>query len=333
MSGRVVVVGSVNVDLVVRLPRLPRPGETVTGGVLERHHGGKGANQAVAAARLGRPTLLVGAVGEDDFGLAARGALEAEGVGTVGVTTVADAATGVALILVDASGENLIGVASGANLRVDPAQVATALARLGPLAGDVLLTCHEVPTASVAAALDLARQAGAVTVLNPAPAAGLDLATVARADLVTPNRAELALLAEEADAERPLPPLRWEGGGEPVADSLVEAAQRLLGALPAAAPTRLLVTLGADGALEVARIDGDLVARRWPAFPVVPVDTTGAGDAFSGALAASLAAGHPWEAAVRRALAAGALATTRHGAREGMPTAAELEAFLAERGG
>ena len=153
MSGRVIVVGSVNVDLVVRASHLPGPGETVTGGTFERHHGGKGGNQAVAAARLGRPTLFVGAVGDDAFGAEARAALQAQHVDVSRLLTIPGAATGVALILVDERAENLIGVASGANAALEPAMVAEALGRLGPLRGDVVLVCHEIPTAAVREAL------------------------------------------------------------------------------------------------------------------------------------------------------------------------------------
>ena len=148
MTGRVIVVGSVNVDLVATVDHLPAPGETVTGGRFAQHHGGKGGNQAVAAARLGAATSFVGAVGADDYGTAARAALEAEGVDVTELRTLPDQATGVALILVDARGENCIAVAGGANAALEPGHVRESLERLRPAAGDVVLVGHEIPTDS-----------------------------------------------------------------------------------------------------------------------------------------------------------------------------------------
>ena len=326
MSGRVVVVGSVNVDLVVRAARLPGPGETVSGGTFEQHHGGKGANQAVAAARLGAPTAFVGAIGADGFGAAARAALAAEGVGLAGLATF-EGPTGVALIVVDERAENLIAVASGANRRVTPGLVEAALGAIRPGPGDVILACHEIPTPAVAAALRLGREAGACTILNPAPADGLDPAVVALADVLTPNRGELALLAgaagldaasvgrhPEAVARRLL------GGG--MAAGARAAEGRARGRTAGGGQRRaLVVTLGAEGAL-VVRDDGP--ATPIPAAAVAAVDATGAGDAFNGALAAGLAQGLDLLAAARRAVLAAGLSTTRSGAREGMPTAIEL---------
>ena len=327
VSGRVVVVGSVNVDLVVRAVRLPGPGETVSGGTFEQHHGGKGGNQAVAAARLGAPTAFVGAIGADDFGAAARAALAAEGVDVTALATL-EGPTGVALIVVDEGGENLIAVASGANHRVTPGLVAAALGAIRPGPGDVLLVCHEIPTPAVDAALRLGREAGACTILNPAPADGLDPAVVALADVLTPNRGELAALAETAGLEAA------SVGRHPEA-----VARRLLGAGSTAgaraADVRrrdgrrwgregrraIVVTLGAEGALVVP---DDGPATQIPAAVVTAVDATGAGDAFNGALAAGLAAGLDLVVAARRAVLAAGLSTTRSGAREGMPTAGEL---------
>ena len=290
MTGRVIVVGSVNIDLVVSVRKLPARGETVIGGRFAQHHGGKGGNQAVAAARLGAPTSFVGAVGDDDFGRSARSALEAERIDASELRTLAGQATGVALILVDAEGENSIAVASGANGAVTPDQVVGSISALAPGPGDVVLVGHEIPTAAVAAALRAGGGRGATTILNPAPASGLDAETVALADLVTPNEGEFATL-ERAGVR----------------------------------PRRVLVSLGADGA-ELRTSDGSV---RIPALPVEAVDTVGAGDTLNGALAASLAAGYPLEEAARRAVAAASLAVTKAGAREGMPTLDELEAALA----
>jgi ribokinase len=323
MPGRVVVVGSVNVDLVVVAPRLPGPGETVTGGDVARHHGGKGGNQAVAAARLGARVAFVGAVGEDDFGAAARAALAAEGID---VTHLAVAArpTGVALIVVDARAENLIAVAPGANASPTAASVTAALAALAVGPGDVVLTSREIPPDAGRAALAAARAAGALGILNPAPADGLDAATMALADVLTPNETELALLAGAVETDPAGAAAQAVAPTGPHAVPDLEAiARRLLAGGPGG--RAVVVTLGAAGAL-VVPADGP--AARIPALRVAPVDTTGAGDAFNGALAVGLAAGLPLAEAVRRAVAAAGLSTTRPGARGGMPTTADLAAFL-----
>ena len=301
MTGRVIVVGSVNIDLVVTVDRLPGPGETVTGGSFARHHGGKGGNQAVAAARLGGVTAFVGAVGGDPFGRDARAALEAEGIDLRGLITLEREATGVALITVETSGENTIAVAGGANAGLTPQRVREALGALQPHAGDVVLVGHEIPTESTRKALHLGRAAGATTILNPAPASGLDAALLALADILTPNRGELAVLSGD--------------------DSY--AAGSVAATLVAGEPGRaVLVTLGGDGAVLVH--GGGTTVLHGP--PVQVVDTVGAGDTLNGALAAGLAAGLALPEAAQRAVTAATLAVTRAGAREGMPTLAELQA-------
>ena len=317
MSGRVVVVGSVNVDLVALGDSLPSPGETVTGASFSRHHGGKGGNQAVAAARLGVPTAFVGAVGDDEFGTEARAALAAEGIDLAGLALV-PAPTGVALILVDAVGENLISVASGANAAVTPDVVIAALTRLRIGDGDVVLVGHEIPTAAARAALGAARSAGATTILNPAPAGGIDRVTFGLADIVTPNRGELASIAAD-DARRV--GRHASPGGDPVAMGgvLLETNSEGPGVRVA-----VVVTLGAGGALVLRP---DRPPRDLPAAAVHSIDSVGAGDTFNGALAAGLATSLDLDAAARRAVAAAALSTTRVGAREGMPTSAELARF------
>jgi ribokinase len=322
VSGRVIVVGSVNADLVVRAERLPSLGETVTGGTFERHQGGKGGNQAVAAARLGLPVVFVGAVGDDPFGTEARDALAAEKIDVAELATLDGRATGVALILVDRRGENLISVASGANAALEPTTIGPAFDRIGVGPGDVLLVCHEIPTATVREALQAGRARGARTVLNPAPANGIDRTVLAAADVISPNRGELLTLAS-ADARRSG---RASTYGPAVAADVARAATSLL-EVSAAGPgvgEAVVVTLGPVGALLV-RADS---ATDVPSIAVEALDTTGAGDAFNGALAAALAEERPIEEAVRRAVVAGALATTRVGARLGMPTAAELQAAL-----
>lgn len=301
MTGRVVVVASVNVDLVVTVERLPLPGETVTGGRFARHHGGKGGNQAVAAARLGARTAFIGAVGGDAFGSEARAALEAEGIDLRGLVTLDDEATGVALILVEAGGENSIAVAGGANAAITPDLVTTMFEKLAVDADDVVLVGHEIPTAAARQALALARAADATTILNPAPAFGLDAEVLALADVLTPNRGELAVLA---------------GNDGPAAGPVA------LSLLAGSSGRAVLVSLGGDGALLV---DGRGTTPL-PAPSVNVVDTVGAGDTLNGALAAGLAAGLALPDAARRAVSAASLAVTREGAREGMPTLAELQA-------
>lgn len=320
LIGRVIVVGSVNIDLVATSERLPAPGETVTGAVFARHHGGKGGNQAVAAARLGAPTSFVGAVGDDEFGGEARAALEAEGIELSGLETT-PGRTGVALILVDGRGENLISVASGANAALSVQLVRNALSRLGPGAGDVVLVGHEIPTATARAALAAAGTGGATTILNPAPAGGLDRSIFGLADVLTPNRGELAMLLA-AEARRIGRAGVADARPEIAAGSLLERNSEGEGVRRA-----VVVTLGAAGAVVVER------GGRWAdaSSPRVrAVDTVGAGDAFNGALAAGLAAGLELVPAVERAVVAAGLATTKAGAREGMPTRAELEAALGE---
>ncbi len=321
-GGRVIVVGSVNVDLVIGGERLPGVGETVVGGTFEQHHGGKGGNQAVAAARLGRPVLLVGALGDDEFGREARAALAHEHVDVSALTTLEGTPTGVALILVDRRGENMISVASGANAGLDPSAVAGAFDRIGVHAGDAVLVCHESPTATVREALRLGRAAGATTILNPAPAGGIDRTILGLADVITPNQGELLTLTG-TDARRSG---RASEAAVAAASDIGRAARSLLE--PSAAGPgvgrAVIVTLGPAGALLVT---ADTVLDVAPT-PVDAVDTTGAGDAFNGAFAAALTEGRTIDDAARRAVVAGALATTRVGAREGMPSATELESAL-----
>ena len=296
-NAEVVVVGSVNADLVVSVRRLPGAGETVTGGTFARHGGGKGANQAVAAARAGARVAMVGAVGADDLGEEALRRLAEEGVDVAAVARLDDVATGVAVIVVDERGENQIAVASGANAELDGDEVVAALAQLTGPQGVVLLS-HEVPVAAVVAGIEAARRAGWMAVLNPAPARELpdDVGGV----VLTPNADEARVLAVEAD---------------------VEAAARALAGRTGAP---VLITLGADGTL---LLDGDHV-ERLPAPQVDVVDTTGAGDTVNGALAAELAAGRPLREAVRFALTAAALSTRAEGARAGMPRRDEVLAAL-----
>jgi ribokinase len=321
MSGRVLVVGSVNVDLVVRTSRLPLPGETVLGGTFSRFHGGKGGNQAVAAARLGVPVMLVAALGDDAFGSEARAALAREGVGVDVLVPLDNVATGVALILVDDKAENQIAVAPGANAGLTATHVRQALVRLNPHAGDAVIVTHEIPTAAAREALRIGREGGAWTILNPAPADGLDRQVLSLADVVVPNRGELARLVAD-DARR---------SGRPTsgAEDPVRAARTLMDETSEGPGPReaILVSLGSAGAMLVPRT-GRVVDIKAP--KVKAVDATGAGDALNGALAAGLAGGLPLETAARRAIVAASLSVTRAGAREGMPSLRELAEALGE---
>lgn len=304
----VIVVGSVNADLVVTTERLPRPGETVTGGTFARHWGGKGANQAVAAARYGARVELVGAVGDDDLGAGARGALEREGVGTAHLE-VADAATGVALIVVEEGGENQIAVAPGANRLVEARDLDRLLEGPGAPRPGAVLTGFEIPEAVVAAVLRLGAAAGWRVVVDPAPARPLTEAFADSGAVLTPNRGELLAICRAA--------------GRKADGDAVETSARWLAEEVTGGP--VLVTLGGDGALLVA--EGQV--RRLAPPSVVPRDTTGAGDACAGVLGAALAEGRDLLEAAELAVAAGAIATEAEGARAGMPTGAALRARLA----
>lgn len=300
---RVLVIGSANVDFTVTVDRLPREGETVSGGRLHVGYGGKGANQAVAARRLGAEVRFVGCVGVDPFGDEIATRLAAEGVAADGLHRTAEAATGTALIIVDAHGRNQIAVAPGAN-RVLTAEMAGAREADFEWA-EVLLIQLETPTPTVAWALRTARRHQVLTILNPAPAQPLPEDLYPLVDYLTPNAGEATLLSSQP-VESP--------------ETAGAAAQRLLTRGVGAA----VVTLGETGALAC---DGRS-AQHFPAFPVKAVDTTGAGDAFNAGLAVGLAAGGTLEQAIPLANAAAALACTRTGAQAALPTRLEVEAFL-----
>jgi ribokinase len=295
------VIGAINVDLVVSGAALPRAGETVAGGVFTQHEGGKGGNQAVAAARVLRPeadptpdasrppdprVVMVGAVGDDPaLGVAALDALRRDLVETSDVLIVPGVSTGVALIAVDPGGENQISVAPGANAHLPPEHVVHVLERRAP---NIVLASLEVPAAAVRAAVGWASERGTPFVLNPAPAGGTASEIATEATYVTPNASELERLG-------PLPP-----------DVVV------------------IETRGALGALIHA--EGERIAI--PAPPVVAVDTTGAGDCFNGVFAAGLLEGRPLEEAVHRAVVAAALSVRERGAREGMPDPRQIDRML-----
>ncbi len=301
----VVVVGSLNMDLVVAVERHPKPGETVIGGDLERFPGGKGANQAVAAARLGARVRMVGRVGADAYGAELKRGLEAEGIETADVAEV-EAPTGVALISVSAGGQNAIVVSPGANARLRPGDL-----NPEPFAeAGVVVLQLETPLETAQRAAELGRAAGARVLLNAAPARALPAGLLDATDVLVVNEFEAALVAGAAEPEEP------------------EAALALARELARRAPVAV-VTLGARG-LVWAGAGGEGVR---PAFEVDPVDTTAAGDAFVGGLAAALAAGEPLERALDYGSAAGALAVTRPGAQPSLPTADEVAGLLNSRAG
>ncbi|MBW7927100.1 MAG: ribokinase [Fimbriimonadaceae bacterium] len=296
-SARVLVVGSANMDLVARVPRFPKPGETLFGTTFATFSGGKGANQAVAVGRLGGPISFVGCVGNDEFGRSLLESLRESGADCSLVETV-PTSTGTAIILVDDRAENQIVVISGANGCVRPEAVASAVESVEPA---VALFQLEIPLEAVSAGLRRAKAMGATTVLNPAPAQPLDDAVLANVDVLTPNQTEAALLVGR------------DGAPEDLCDALL-----------ALGVGTVAMTLGASGSLVATRAGKVHV----PSIRVEAVDTTAAGDAFNGALALFLAQGEPLEHSVALANRAGALAATRHGAQASLPSLAELRAVL-----
>jgi ribokinase len=297
MAGHLVVIGSINVDLVVTADRLPAPGETVLGGRFAVHHGGKGANQAVAAARAGARVTMIGCVGTDDHGAASVAALEAEGVDVSRVRSVEVEPTGVALIVVGPRGENQIAVAPGANASVELDADDRAL--IGE--ADVVLTNHEIPPSTVVDALRAARDGDTLAILNPAPARALAAEVLALGPILTPNEHEVVVAI----------------GNDETAPALDELAARHSGPI--------VVTQGPAGALLA---QGER-RERFPGHPAPSVvDTTGAGDAFNGALGAWLAGGASLPEAINAANAAGALSVGSAGARAGLPTREAISAIL-----
>ena len=304
-AGRVVVLGSVNADLVLRCSRLPLPGQTVHGRDFQTLPGGKGANQAVAAARLGASVSFIGCVGDDDFGRSARKNLADEGIDTQHLHTVAAMGTGVAVILVDDSGQNCITLAAGANAALSTAHVDAAAS---VIQGAALLICQlETPLPVVRHAIALAHSAGVRVLLNPAPARELPPELLAQVDTLVPNETEAAVLLG-------LPP----GADFDAAD----AATRLR----ALGPRTVLVTLGARGVQMVS--DGVCLHQAAPS--VRAVDTTGAGDTFIGAYAAASGEGIELAAAVLYAQQAAALSVTKTGAIAAMPRRDEMQTATLE---
>lgn len=300
----IVVVGSLNIDLVVRAARRPQRGETLTGDSFGTFVGGKGLNQAIAAARLGAQAGMVGRVGADDFGHTLLRALADEGIAAAHVARDAETSSGVALIIVDAEGDNSIVIVPGANGRVSVEDIEQAAATIA--AADAVLLQLETPLAAVERAAVFAHNAGVRVLLNPAPAQPLSETLLHLVDVIVPNESEAQLLT-----------------GISIVDD--ETAERAAWALLARGARAVVLTLGARGALlvEPAGIE------RIPGYRVPVVDTTAAGDAFCGALAVRLAAGASLAAAARYANAAGALAVTAAGAAPSLPRTKEIAALLA----
>jgi ribokinase len=303
MPARIVVVGSLNMDLVTRAERIPQPGETILGGDLQTFPGGKGANQAVAARRMGAQVAMIGRVGQDAFAAPLLQALGEAGVDSSHVLQDPSAATGVAIIVVDQRGQNSIVVCSGANAHLSPQDIRSAESTIA--GADALLLQLESPLETVREAAEIARDHGVRVILNPAPARPLPEALLRNVDVLVPNESEAALLTRLPVEDIPQ----------------VEAAAARLHEMGAEA---VVVTLGERGALYLYKGE----SHRVPAFEVTPVDTTAAGDAFMGGFAVALAEGKPFAEAVRWGNAAGALATTKMGAQPSLPERGAVENLI-----
>ena len=304
---KILVVGSINMDLVVRLPRIPKPGETLLGGVFNTYPGGKGANQAVAIARLGGDVTLIGAVGNDPFGDELLGTLQVEGVDTKYIMKKKGVATGVALIEVDAEGQNSIAVTSGANFELSPDDVRIAMDQVGPF--DILVMPLETPINTIHTATQIAHSCKAKVILNPAPAQVLSSDILTKVDYLVPNEHEIEIVAGQpflipADGIHTFPSFSHLG------------------------VSNLIITLGDHGVFYQNKSGDHLLI---PAYSVKAVDTTAAGDCFVGALAVSIAEGNSTVEAIKFANAAAALSVTRVGAQPSLPFRGDVDQFLADR--
>jgi ribokinase len=304
---KIVVVGSSNTDMIIQVPHVPKPGETILGGRFSIAPGGKGANQAVAAARAGGEVTFIAKVGDDMFGDQAVAGFERDGIHVHLVGKDAEAPSGVALIFVGDDGENSIGVASGANMNLSPADVRAASETI--TSADILVMQLESPLDTVTGAARIASDAGVPVMLNPAPAQPLPDALLSCVTLLTPNESEIELLT-----------------GIRVLDqkSAIKAGNQLLNKGVA----NVLVTMGSNGVCLVNNKSSTII----PAFEVKPIDTTAAGDTFNGALATALAKDLALEEAVGFANAAAALSVTRMGAQPSIPSRKEIEKMLSSSG-
>ncbi len=300
----VAIVGSINMDLVVKTAVLPGPGQTVRGRGFSSMPGGKGANQAVAAARLGAEVQMIGKVGSDDFGEHLLMCLNKNQVDTAGVVVAEGVSSGLAIVMVDGRGENSICIVAGANGQMHADDV---LAQEEIIAGaDVLLLQLELPVPTVLSAIRLARKHAVKTIVDPAPAAADTPPELLNVDIITPNHIEAGIMV-----------------GEPIKD--VRSAKTVASALVAYGPEAVVVTIGEKGAVLVDKSDR---IRHFPAPKIRIVDTTAAGDAFTGALAVAIARDEKLSDAIRYANAAGALACVKFGAQPAMPTRQEVEELL-----
>jgi ribokinase len=299
----IIVLGSLNMDLVVHAPRLPRPGESLIGTSFHTTPGGKGANQAVACARLGIQTHMIGRVGDDVFGNALRENLAAYGVNTQGISVEEKQPTGVALIAIDEAAENNIIVVPGANDTVGQPELDYLVSILSDV--QVLLLQFEIPMDIVQKAAQVAHEQGITVILDPAPAKPLPAELYRYVDILTPNTTEAGLLAGF--------PVETIDEAEKAANLFMERGARLT-----------IIKMGAMGAFAKDHAGG----RFYPAIPVQAVDTVAAGDAFNGALGAALSEGQPFDKAIHWALAAGAIAVTRLGAQKAMPDRKEILEIL-----
>lgn len=297
----ITVIGSINLDLIATVARLPQPGETVAGSNFASSPGGKGANQALAARRAGGDVRMIGAVGHDDFADQALQLLRPAGIDLSGVRD-SHSTTGTALILVASNGENVIAVVPGANGTVLPGDVAAAAFE----PGEIVLLQHEIPLKTVRSALEAAREREAITLLNTAPFLPEAVDYIGLADYV---------IANETEFDQSAKALGLEGAAR--GERMLAFAQRF--------SNTLIVTLGKDGA--IAAHEGELI--RVSAPEITPVDTVGAGDTFCGYLAAALEAGLEIEEAIVRATVAGALACLKSGAQPSIPLAAEVDEAMA----
>ncbi len=298
----IIVIGSLNADLVQRVTRLPCPGETISGSELTVIPGGKGANQAYAAARLGGRVKMIGRVGTDAFAPTLIGNLAQAGVDTSGIEA-SSGATGTAVILVLPNGENVIVIAPGANGKLSLDSTAYIDS------GSIVLLQLEVPLETVASALAISRQRGATTILDPAPAQALSTSFLRNVDYLTPNQTEAALLLQ-LDRE----------------PTTIEEAKQAAKQLVSLGPATAIVKLGAQGVV----IAGQTSCFHVPGFPVNAVDATAAGDTFNGAFAVALSQQKPLEQSARFANAAAAISVTRHGAQSSIPELAEVTSFLSK---
>lgn len=303
MKPKIIVVGSLNMDLIVRAPHLPAPGETVLGSAFTTAGGGKGANQAVAASRLGAQVTMVGRVGADSYGDALLQGLQSDGVDTRFVQCDPDQPTGLALITVDDHGENNIVVVSGANWRVSTADIERAADEIA--SADVLVLQLEIPLESVEYAARIAHHRHVPVILNPAPAQPLPTSLLQYVAYLVPNESEAALLSGTAVTE-------------------LHTAQTAIERIHQLGIKTIIMTRGSQGAF----VSGASGSYSVPAFHVNPVDTTAAGDAFVAGLAFGIAAKQPLRQSVRLAAAAGALATTKAGAQPSLPDASQVERLL-----